>query len=133
MQALVHIKNIVESSFQKIEQRYENRDSLSGVASGFYDLDALTSGFQPSDLIIVAARPSMGKCLAYDSQIVQADGSLTTIEDIYKTKSASLLTLSDDLKLDWTQASDFVDDGIKPVYKVTTSLWRSVETTLSHP
>ena len=61
MQQLIHIKNIVEASFQRIEQRYENRDSLSGVPSGFYDLDALTSGFQPSDLIIVAARPSMGK------------------------------------------------------------------------
>jgi replicative DNA helicase len=61
MQQLVHIKHIVETSFQKIEERYENRDSLSGVPSGFYDLDALTSGFQPSDLIIVAARPSMGK------------------------------------------------------------------------
>lgn len=61
MQQLVHIKHIVETSFQKIEQRYEQRDSLSGVPSGFYDLDALTSGFQPSDLIIVAARPSMGK------------------------------------------------------------------------
>ncbi|PWT96742.1 MAG: replicative DNA helicase [Candidatus Melainabacteria bacterium] len=61
MQQLIHIKNIVEASFQRIEQRYENRDSLSGVPSGFYDLDALTSGFQQSDLIIVAARPSMGK------------------------------------------------------------------------
>lgn len=61
MQQLVHIKNIVEISFQKIEERYENRDSLSGVPSGFYDLDALTSGFQPSDLVIIAARPSMGK------------------------------------------------------------------------
>lgn len=61
MQELVHIKHIVEASFQKIEERYENRDALSGVPSGFYDLDALTSGFQPSDLVIVAARPSMGK------------------------------------------------------------------------
>jgi replicative DNA helicase len=58
---LEHIGNIVEASFAKIEERYENRDSLAGVTSGFYDLDALTSGFQPSDLIIVAARPSMGK------------------------------------------------------------------------
>ena len=61
MQQLVHIKHIVEDSFQRIEERYENRDTLSGVPSGFYDLDALTSGFQPSDLLIVAARPSMGK------------------------------------------------------------------------
>jgi replicative DNA helicase len=61
MKSLVHIKHIVEDSFQKIEQRYENRDVLSGVPSGFYDLDAMTSGFQPSDLVIIAARPSMGK------------------------------------------------------------------------
>jgi replicative DNA helicase len=61
LQQLVHIKNIVEESFARIEQRYENRDTLSGVPTGFYDLDAMTSGFQPSDLIIVAARPSMGK------------------------------------------------------------------------
>ena len=61
MQQLIHIKHIVEQSFQRIEERYENRETLSGVPSGFYDLDALTSGFQPSDLIIIAARPSMGK------------------------------------------------------------------------
>lgn len=61
MQQLVHIKHIVEDSFASIEKRYENRDQLSGVPTGFYDLDALTSGFQKSDLVIIAARPSMGK------------------------------------------------------------------------
>ncbi len=133
MQQLVHIKHVVEQSFQRIEERYENRDSLSGVPSGFYDLDALTSGFQESDLIIVAARPSMGKCLSFDSEIVLADGSLTTIESIYKSRAATLLTLKDDYKLTQTQPSAYIDDGIKPVYKVTTKLGRSVETTLSHP
>ena len=133
MQQLIHIKNIVEASFQRIEQRYENRDSLSGVPSGFYDLDALTSGFQASDLIIVAARPSMGKCLSFDSEIVLSNGSVTTIEDIYRRKDASLLTLGNDLRLSFTKPSAFVDDGIKPVYKVTTRLGRTVETTLAHP
>ncbi|HEY9682659.1 MAG TPA: replicative DNA helicase [Oculatellaceae cyanobacterium] len=61
MNSLVHIKDVVETSFRKIEERYENRDALSGVPSGFYDLDAMTSGWQPSDLVILAARPSMGK------------------------------------------------------------------------
>ncbi len=61
MQQLIHIKHIVEASFQKIEERYENRETLSGVPSGFYDLDAMTAGFQSSDLVIIAARPSMGK------------------------------------------------------------------------
>lgn len=61
MNQLVHIKHIVEDSFAAIEKRYENREQLSGVPTGFYDLDAMTSGFQKSDLVILAARPSMGK------------------------------------------------------------------------
>ena len=133
MQALVHVKHVVETSFQQIEARYENRDALSGVPSGFYDLDAMTSGFQRSDLVIIAARPSMGKCLAWDSEIVLADGSITTIENIYKARTAQLLTLGGDYKLRVTEPSNFVDDGIKPVYRVTTRLGRSIETTLAHP
>lgn len=58
---LTHVGEIVIDSYNQIEKRYNNRDELTGVPSGFYDLDSLTAGFQPSDLIIVAARPSMGK------------------------------------------------------------------------
>ena len=58
---LTHIKEIVVQSYDQIETRYNNRDEIIGVPSGFYDLDNMTAGFQPSDLIIVAARPSMGK------------------------------------------------------------------------
>lgn len=58
---LTHVGEIVLDSYNLIEARYNNRDELIGVPSGFYDLDSLTAGFQPSDLIIVAARPSMGK------------------------------------------------------------------------
>lgn len=61
MKQLVPIGDIVGDSFAKIEERYTNRDQLAGAPSGFYDLDAMTSGFQNSDLIILAARPSMGK------------------------------------------------------------------------
>lgn len=55
------MKDIVISVFKQIEERSTNKGGLTGVASGFTDLDRLTSGFQPSDLILVAARPSMGK------------------------------------------------------------------------
>jgi len=55
------VSDIVIDSYDMIEKRYKNQDELLGVPSGFYDLDVLTSGFQKSDLIIVAARPSMGK------------------------------------------------------------------------
>ena len=55
------IKDIIKSSFKTIEKLYEKRQLITGVATGFTKLDELTSGLQPSDLIIVAGRPSMGK------------------------------------------------------------------------
>lgn len=58
---LVPVKDIVMHSYSKIEQNYNNRDEIIGVPTGFYDLDNMTAGLQPSDLIILAARPSMGK------------------------------------------------------------------------
>ena len=56
-----HVKDLVLNSYEKIEYRYNHRDELTGVPTGFYELDNLTSGLQKSDLIILAARPSMGK------------------------------------------------------------------------
>jgi replicative DNA helicase len=55
------ISNIVMKAIKQIEEAGKREDGLSGVPSGFTDLDRLTSGWQRSDLIIVAARPSMGK------------------------------------------------------------------------
>ncbi len=55
------IKDIVKESFRTIEKLYEKKELITGVPSGFKELDRMTAGFQPSDLIIVAGRPSMGK------------------------------------------------------------------------
>jgi replicative DNA helicase len=55
------IKELLWPTMERIEALQRGGTSITGVASGFNDLDELTSGFQPSDLIIVAARPSMGK------------------------------------------------------------------------
>ncbi|HEO64279.1 MAG TPA: replicative DNA helicase [Spirochaetes bacterium] len=57
----VQLKPVLRETLNFIEQRYHHRDTYSGVPSGFTDLDDLTAGFQKSDLIIIAARPSMGK------------------------------------------------------------------------
>ncbi len=67
-----HIKDILATSYEQIEDRYENKDKLMGIGTGFYDLDVLTSGFQKSDMIVIAARPSMGKtafCLNIASHV----------------------------------------------------------------
>lgn len=55
------IKDVVIQSLASIEAAAKNKGSVTGVSTGFYDLDYKTAGLQPSDLIIVAARPSMGK------------------------------------------------------------------------
>jgi replicative DNA helicase len=55
------IREVVKGSFKTLERLYEKKELVTGVPSGFKELDRLTAGFQPSDLIIVAGRPSMGK------------------------------------------------------------------------
>jgi replicative DNA helicase len=57
----VPVSALVQSGYQLIEQLQERRGLVTGVPSGFVDLDEMTSGFQAADLVIVAARPSMGK------------------------------------------------------------------------
>ena len=56
-----HIDELLKESFERITQLYEAGVDVTGTPSGFRDLDRLTSGFQPGNLIIIAARPSMGK------------------------------------------------------------------------
>lgn len=55
------VRDIVVDSMKAIEQMYERRELVTGVATGFTDLDRKTAGLQPTDLIIIAGRPSMGK------------------------------------------------------------------------
>jgi len=57
-----NIKDVLTTTIDKIEELYNNpHDGVTGVSTGYGDIDKMTSGLQPSDLIIVAARPSMGK------------------------------------------------------------------------
>lgn len=55
------IKNILVKAVEKIDALYQSGDALTGLSTGLSDLDGMTSGLQPSDLVIVAGRPSMGK------------------------------------------------------------------------
>lgn len=59
--AFVPIRDVLLETFERIEMLYKNKGNISGIPSGYPDLDRMTSGFQKSDLIIVAARPSVGK------------------------------------------------------------------------
>lgn len=56
-----HVKDAIRAGFERLEKISENKNEISGIPSGYTDLDLITSGFQNSDLIILAARPAMGK------------------------------------------------------------------------
>lgn len=58
---LVPIGEVAENVLSKIEKASKTKEKITGVSTGFSDLDYMTSGFQPSDLVLIAARPSMGK------------------------------------------------------------------------
>lgn len=64
------VRDIVKDSFKAIEDLYERKELVTGVPSGFTELDKLTAGFQKSDLVIIAGRPSMGKT-AFALNVVQ--------------------------------------------------------------
>jgi len=55
------VQNVVREAIQEIEKAAQNSDGISGVPTGFYELDKITSGWQRSDMVVLAARPGMGK------------------------------------------------------------------------
>ncbi|MDR6968791.1 replicative DNA helicase [Flavobacterium arsenatis] len=74
-------QSLVIQAKKRIEE-IAGKEGLSGIATGFEKLDKVTSGWQPSDLIIIAARPGMGKCLGKGTNVLMFDGSLKKVEDI---------------------------------------------------
>ena len=76
------LQKVMQGNLQRIEELRLLDGSLTGVPSGFNDLDDITSGWQATDLIILAARPSVGKCLGLGTKVIMFDGSLKNVEDV---------------------------------------------------
>src|ERR1051326_421365 len=76
----VSLRDLAQSSLDTIEKLHARKELITGVPTGFTDLDEMTSGLQPSDLIIVAARPSMGKT-SLALNIAQHVGTKTDMTD----------------------------------------------------
>ena len=87
----VRLKELLWPTMERIESLHGGGQSITGVPSGFADLDDKTAGFQPSDLVIVAARPSMGKtafCLNVASNAAITKGIPTAIFSLEMSKEA---------------------------------------------
>ncbi|PYN47016.1 MAG: replicative DNA helicase [Candidatus Rokuibacteriota bacterium] len=119
------IGKILRNTFEYIERLYERKEHVTGVATGFEKLDLETSGFQPSDFIIIAGRPSMGKAQPLDAKVKTTTG-WTRMGD---------LRLGDELaSVDGrrSRVSGIFPQGVRPVYRVRFSDGRSTTCTGEH-
>jgi len=90
------LKEIVGHSFKIIETLYDRKEMVTGIPTGFVELDNMTSGFQPSDLIIVAGRPSMGKtafCLNIAAHAAIDKGKVVAIFSLEMAKEQLVIRL----------------------------------------
>jgi len=95
-QGLYPMRDIVSNSIQVAEKLYESKDTVTGLPTGFVDFDAMTSGLQASDLIIIAARPSMGKtslCLNIAEHVALGSGTTVLIFSLETTKEQLVLRM----------------------------------------
>ncbi len=67
---------------EEIKAKSSESGGLTGVPTGFIELDKVTNGWQPSDLIVLAARPGMGKCLGLGTPVMMYDGTIKAVEDV---------------------------------------------------
>ncbi|MEO1652777.1 MAG: replicative DNA helicase, partial [Bacteroidota bacterium] len=67
---------LVQQAIKEIESRKDIKDGLTGIPTGFTALDRITAGWQKSDLVILAARPGMGKCLSPETKVLLYNGEL---------------------------------------------------------
>ncbi|MGQ0833735.1 MAG: replicative DNA helicase [Gammaproteobacteria bacterium] len=131
---LVPARDLLPPLIDKIDEWNRNPSSLRGLPTGFVDFDRKTGGLRGGDLIIIAGRPSMGKCIVSGSRILNPQtGALEMIDTLVQERRAQLVSLDTRGRLRPAEASDFVDDGVKPVYELRTALGRRVVVTASHP
>ncbi|MCU1388115.1 MAG: replicative helicase, partial [Ilumatobacteraceae bacterium] len=136
--SVMPLGDLMPLAMDKLQETYERGDIITGLATGYNDLDEVLSGLQPSTLNIVGARPAMGKCVAWDTPMVDPrTGEIRTAEEWYRRgtsgDSVGCVSLADDGHVTVGHFAGFYDDGAKPLFRVTTRSGRSIRLTAAHP
>ncbi|AEW95515.1 MULTISPECIES: replicative DNA helicase [Streptomycetaceae] len=132
------LSEIMEGALDEIEAIGSRSGQMTGVPTGFTDLDALTNGLHPGQMVVIAARPAMGKCLAAGSRVLEArSGEWITVEEFVRRGTAGedlqVLTLGGDWKLRAARPSAYHHNGVKPVRKLRTADGATLRATGNHP
>jgi replicative DNA helicase len=132
------LRDVLTDTLEAIERLHDDHRELTGIPTGFPELDRLTSGLQNSNLVIVAARPAVGKCLAAETLVTEAaSGARLPIHEVVRRGQAGeellVHTLGDDGRLRAVRPSAFLDNGIQPVLRLVTGSGRTLRATPTHP
>src|SRR3984893_9150947 len=131
---LMRLYDLLGPAMERISLQMESGQGIVGIPTGFHDLDRMTGGFKDSDLIIVAGRPAMGKCIKHDSLVINpATGERLTIEQAVRGNLVEIFGFGSDGAIRPQRIGEWVDSGVKPCFKVSTRTGRSVEVTGHHP
>jgi replicative DNA helicase len=132
------LSEILHDEVDRLEKLSTGELELTGTPSGFRDIDAITGGFQPGNLIIVAARPAMGKCISAQSLVYDpTTGARRRAAELFAASARGeevwVASLGPDLRMKPAKAAAIESNGRKPVYRLTTRLGRRTEATSNHP
>ncbi|HWV87836.1 MAG TPA: replicative DNA helicase [Capillimicrobium sp.] len=132
------IEEILHDELDKMQRLSAEGTALTGTPSGFKDLDEITGGFQPGNLIILAARPSMGKCLGsealvYDPRTGMRRRIADVVADGERGEEIWVAAVGADLRLRPAKVSHVMRSGVQRVYRLRTRLGRTVRATANHP
>lgn len=132
------LSEVMPGALDELEAIGSRGGQMVGVPTGFADLDSLMNGLHPGQLVVVAARPAMGKCLVGASTIIEArTGDRVRLDEFVRRGQAGedlrVHTLGNDWVLWTTRPTAFLDNGVRPVWRVGTRLGRAVTATRNHP
>jgi replicative DNA helicase len=132
------LSEILHDEVDRLEKLSTGELELTGTPSGFRDIDAITGGFQPGNLIIVAARPAMGKCQSAQSLVYDPrTGARRRVDELFamhgRGEEVWVASLGPDLQMKPAKVAAIESNGRKRVYRLTTRLGRWTEATANHP
>ena len=132
------IHDLLHSELDKLERLSKEGKAITGTASGFDDLDTITGGFQGGNLIILAARPSMGKCLPGSTLVYDpCTGARRRIDDMVAAieagEDAFVASVGPNLMLRRARVSAGIRSGRQAIYRLSTRLGRTIRATANHP
>jgi replicative DNA helicase len=132
------LSEILHDEVDRLERLSTGETELTGTPSGFKEVDAITGGFQPGNLIIVAARPAMGKCQSAQSLVYDPrTGSRRTVGELYEAyergEEVWVASLASDLRMKPAKIAAIERNGRRKVFRLTTRLGRWTEATSNHP